>query len=430
MQGLFQFVKSNFRWLAGGLLLTVFSSFGQTFYISLFSKQIRKTFDLTDGNFGTIYMIATLASAVSLVWVGKLVDRYPVSKVAFVVMLFLSLACVGMSMVSSVAMLLVVIYALRLFGQGMMTHTSQTAMGRWYSAERGRAISLTAMGHQVGEAILPSLVLFLMLDSVVVDDPGVLVEAGNSQAAAGLNFGWRKIWQLAAIAVIVALPVVMLLMRVERQPQKVDVDQDGSNKLAARDWTRPEVLRDPAFWGLCVGILAPAFIGTSVFFHSIHLTEIKGWSPQVFASSFLVLSITTVMSTLVAGWLVDRFNSKRLLPTFLLPMAVGCLLLGTFSATWVIFAFMFLLGLSYGLSSSVFGTIWPETYGIKHLGSIRSVAISAMVFASALGPGLTGRAIDLKIGFEFQLILMAGYSFGAAALMVFVSRNLLSRTET
>lgn len=59
MQGLFQFVKSNFRWLAGGLLLTVFSSFGQTFYISLFSKQIRKTFDLTDGNFGTIYMIAT-----------------------------------------------------------------------------------------------------------------------------------------------------------------------------------------------------------------------------------------------------------------------------------------------------------------------------------------------------------------------------------
>ena len=430
MQGLFQFVKSNFRWLAGGLLLTVFSSFGQTFYISLFSKQIRKTFDLTDGNFGTIYMIATLASAVSLVWVGKLVDRYPVSKVAFVVMLFLSLACVGMSMVSSVAMLLVVIYALRLFGQGMMTHTSQTAMGRWYSAERGRAISLTAMGHQVGEAILPSLVLFLMLDSVALDDAGVLIEAANSQGTGGLNLGWRKIWQLAAIAVIVALPVVMLLMRVERQPQKVEVDQADANKLAARDWTRAEVLRDPAFWGLCVGILAPAFIGTSVFFHSIHLTEIKGWSPQVFASSFLVLSITTVMSTLVAGWLVDRFNSKRLLPTFLLPMAIGCLLLGTFSATWVIFAFMFLLGLSYGLSSSVFGTIWPETYGIKHLGSIRSVAISAMVFASALGPGLTGRAIDLKIGFEFQLILMAGYSFGAAALMVFVSRQLLSRIET
>ena len=65
-----KFLKSNARWLAGGLTLTIFASFGQTFFISLFSDKIRAAFELTDGGFGMIYMIATLASAATLVQMG------------------------------------------------------------------------------------------------------------------------------------------------------------------------------------------------------------------------------------------------------------------------------------------------------------------------------------------------------------------------
>jgi sugar phosphate permease len=373
MQGLYEFTKSNLRWLAGGLLLTVFSSFGQTFFISQFSGEIRETFQLSDGQFGIIYMAGTLASAITLVVIGRVVDRFSVSRVAFFVVVLLAFACVGMASVSSVVMLLVVIYALRLFGQGMMTHTSQTAMGRWYSAERGRAISLTSMGHQFGEAILPSLVLILV-------------------AACG----WRQTWNIAALVLIfVALPAIVLLMRVEHKPKPSELGP--MNKLAVRDWTRPEVVRDSAFWVLCLGILAPAFIGTSVFFHQVHIAQIKSWTAELFAASFLMLSVTTITFTLFGGWLVDRFDSKRLLPTFLLPMGVGCLVLSFADEPWAIFAFMFLLGWSYGFSSAVFGTIWPETYGILHLGSIRAIAVAAMVFASAMGPGITGWCIDRQI---------------------------------
>ncbi len=406
MQGIFKFVKSNLRWLSGGLLLTVFSSFGQTFLISTFSGQIRETFELTDGEFGRIYMASTLASALTLVFLGKALDRFSISRVSLFVVLSLALACFGMSKVSSVAMLLIVIYALRLFGQGMMTHTSQTAIGRWYSADRGRAISLTSMGHQIGEALLPSLALVLIA-----------------------NFGWRQTWQVFAfVLAFVAMPSIVWLMRVEHQPV-IDLSRP-SRTIGLRDWTRPEVTRDWAFWALCLGVLAPAFIGTSVFFHQVRIVEMKGWTPSVFAASFLVLSVTTVVFTLFGGWLVDRFNSQRILPTFLLPLAVACLVLGLSRAPWSIFVFMFLLGCSYGFSSAIFGTIWPETYGTKHLGAIRAIAVAAMVFSSALGPGVTGSCIDRGIGFDFQLYVMAGYCLFAALGMSIVSRHLLARTTS
>ena len=118
--------------IAGCFLLTVFSSFGQTFFISQFSKQIRTTFELSDGDFGLLYMAATLASAITLIWLGKVVDRFPVAKVSAAITVCLTIACCVMSLANSIVMLFVALYGLRLFGQGMMTHTSQTAIGKWY----------------------------------------------------------------------------------------------------------------------------------------------------------------------------------------------------------------------------------------------------------------------------------------------------------
>ncbi|MDG2183642.1 MAG: MFS transporter [Mariniblastus sp.] len=393
MQGIFLFAVRNARWLLGGLLLTFFSSFGQTFFISLFSGEIRAAFDLSDGEFGAIYMAGTLASAVTLIKLGKTLDRFSISAVSLCVICALAIACLGMSFVNSWMLLLVVIYALRLFGQGMMTHTSQTAIGRWYDADRGRAISLTSMGHQIGEALFPAIVLVLL----------------------GL-YDWRVAWQICAVAlIVVAMPSIVLLMRVEHRPSA-----NGHLKAAnkTRDWTRGEVVRDGVFWILCLGILAPAFIGTSVFFHQVRIVESKGWSSNVFALSFLILSVTTVLFTLIAGQLVDRYHARRILPVFLLPLGVACLVLGLGRDPSAIYGFMFLLAISYGFSSAIFGTIWPETYGTAHLGSIRAVAVAAMVFASAIGPGITGWCIDRGIGFDFQLLVMAGYCLFAAVAMI------------
>ena len=58
----------------------------------------------------------------------------------------LVVACFAMGIAPVVAMLVVAIYLLRLTGQGLMVHIFSTSMGRYFDADRGKAISVSAMG--------------------------------------------------------------------------------------------------------------------------------------------------------------------------------------------------------------------------------------------------------------------------------------------
>jgi MFS family permease len=339
------------------------------------------------GDFGAIYMLATLASAATLPQLGKIVDRISVASTVLLAAPVLAVACILMAWSRSLMLLLLAVYLLRLFGQGMFTHIAMTAMGRWFAAQRGRAISLTAIGVNLGEAVFP--ISFVGVAALL---------------------GWRGSWLLAAgVLLVVALPVIYGLLKVERTPQSVALDPD---RPAARDWTRAEVVRDPLFWASLSGVLAPPFIGTTIFFHQVYLSELRGWEPSVFAASFAIMSSMTILFALIAGQLVDRFSATRLLPSFLVPLSLSCFVLASTDAPWGAYAFMALMGISYGFSSTLFGALWPELYGSKYLGGIRSLIVAFMVFATAMGPGLTGALIDAGISYPGQIAAMGVYSAG------------------
>jgi len=193
---------------------------------------------------------------------------------------------------------------------------------------------------------------------------------------------------------------------------------------SGRQWTRLEVIRDPWFWLTCCGVLAPGFIGTSVWFHQKHLLEIKQWDASVLVAGFAMMSLVSVAMSLVTGQLVDRFSAHRLLPLILIPLSLGCLVLAVASQAYWLLVFMFLTGLCYGLYGAIFGAVWSEVYGIRHLGAIRSVVFAGMVLSSALGPGLTGWLIDIGVGFEQQLKVMGIVCLFGVAMLLPVSKEL------
>lgn len=381
----------------------MFSSFGQTFFIGLSGEELRAKFDLTDGEFGLIYMAATLCSALTLPWLGSVLDHMPGWKVARFVIPLLACACLSIAYAPSVILLVLAIYALRLFGQGMMTHTALTEIGRWFSANRGRATSLVVPGHQAGEAILP--VTFTVI---------------------AIAFGWQMAWTLgAAVLLLFALPAIILLWRVERVPSGVEARQLDPH--TARDWTRAEMIRDPWLYAVLVGVVAPPFIGTTIFFHQDYFIELRGYDPLVFASAFPLMAGTTIIFSLLAGRLIDKFGALRLLPFFLLPLCVASLAASLLTAVWGIYVFMVLVGVSYGFTSTLVGALWPEVYGVKSLGSIRALIMSALVFSTALGPGLTGLLIDRGIGLPTQLLFMSGWCVLACLIMARASAAIIRR---
>ena len=289
------------------------------------------------------------------------------------------------------------LFALRLFGQGMMTHTSFTLTGRWFDRDRGRATSVAALGLNSGEAVLPLVVIATL-------------------AVVGWNEAW---WVVVALLLLLAWPMSALMSR-ERAPTGVDNDPTVAT---VRGWTRRQTLRDPYFYLLLTAMAAPALIGNTVFFHQAHLTELRGWEPALFASAFSVYAVTTVVFNLVGGVLVDRLTALRLVPVYLVPLGLGLLVLAAVEGPWGIVVFMLLYGVTNGLSLSMFGAVWPEVYGVEHLGSIRSVIVAVLVLASAAGPGVAGLLIDAEVAYPTQVAALGAYCLLASiAVAWFVSR--------
>jgi len=399
-----KFIGNNFRWIAGGFTLTYFSSFGQTYFISASIAEWQSAFDLSHGEIGRLYMFATLGSALCLPFLGRLVDLIPAHKMIALVMPVLAGATLMAGYAPSVTVLVIAIFLLRLFGQGMMTHIALTATGRWFVVERGRAISLVVLGHQGGEATIPLIF-----------------------ATIAIAYGYKTGWLVGAAALLlIGLPFAFWAYRQAREPHARDAKSVKALRHV-RSWTRREVMRDPVFWVLLTGILAPPFIGTTIFYHQNYMTALHDWPPQLFALSLLVMSLTTVGCALITGALVDRFGTPAILPYSLLPLSLSCFALAFSGPPATLFVVMILLGISYGISATLFGSLWPEIYGTAYLGSIRAITVSAGVFATAAGPGLTGTLIDRGIELPTQMIYLGGYCLLAAAALSIASRTLRRR---
>lgn len=394
-----QFARDNARWLSAGVLLTWSSSFGQTYFISLSAGHIREVFGLSHGEWGGIYTIGTIISAVTLVQVGWLADRLRVRTLAIFVLAGFIGMCLAMAVVSNWLALIAVIAGLRFCGQGMMSHLALTAMGRWFRAQRGRAVAIGSLGFALGEALLP--MIFVAVSGWV---------------------GWRGSWLIAAASLAVfTLPVLLILLRRERTPRSIAATTDNAG-LGGRHWTRREAVRHWLIWALLPGVLAPSFMITSLFFHQVHVTEIKGWQLASYVAVYPLYSIVLVGCNLLAGIMIDRFGSARLLPTYLLPMAFGFALFGVVSDFWVAPVGLAIIAVSQGAAQALLGSIWPEYFGTRHLGAIRSLVVAFTVASSAIGPGITGWLIDAGVGFERQCLFMALYLVAACTLFIGVAR--------
>ena len=90
------FFLSQTRLLLFSFSIIYFASFGQTFFISIFNPNIRNFFNLSNGEFGFLYSLATIASSIVLIWFGKLVDSMDLRIYTLINSIGLALACTCM----------------------------------------------------------------------------------------------------------------------------------------------------------------------------------------------------------------------------------------------------------------------------------------------------------------------------------------------
>ncbi|MFB9149148.1 MFS transporter [Roseovarius ramblicola] len=393
------FLRDNAPWLAAGVLLTFLSSFGQTYFISVFAGEIRAVFDLSHGQWGGIYSLGTTASALVMVWAGGLTDLFRVRVLAPVVLVAMMLACLSMALNPVWWLLPVIVFALRFTGQGMMSHLAVVAMARWFVASRGKALSVATLGNALGEAILP-----LTFASLLV------------------AHDWRSLWLVASAIAILGIPFLLLLLRRERTPQSW-AQTSQSLGMEGRHWTRGQALGHFLFWFMVPALLGPSAFNTAFFFQQVYIAEVKQIAHVELVAMFPIYTAVSVGAMALSGLVLDRLGTARVLPFIQIPMIAAFLLFSVAEGPLLLLAGFVMLGLTTGANSIVPNAFWAEFYGSANMGRIKAMAAAIMVFGTALGPGITGLAIDLGFGIEAQFVVIAGYfAFTTVMMMIGVAR--------
>ncbi len=389
-----QFIKSNFKYLFFGFLMTFCSSFGQTFFLGIFNPFIREDLNLSHSEFGSIYSIATLISSFTIIWLGKKIDDFKLRNFAIFVCLSLFFAAAFMSQLLGYIHLVFAIFFLRLFGQGLMSHTSSTSMAKIFDKNRGKALAISWLGLSFGEGVLPALTIYLL--NVIF---------------------WKKIWLvISGFLILIVLPLIIYLLK-NYKDNTINEDEQKIN-LNIKHWTRKEVLKDIKFYFLLPAVLCPAFLITGIFINQIYLFENADWSLNFLALGFTAYAITTVLSLQISGYLIDKFSAVKILPFYLIPMILGFIITILFKSTLSPILFFIFIAITNGTANVLITSTWSEIYGTKNLGAIRSITISLMVFSTALSPILFGFLIDFGLSTQKILLSMLIYTLFSNFLLI------------
>ena len=364
---------------------------GQTMGVSVFTDSLLSATGLSRLTVSNAYLAGTLISGLSLPVAGTLLDRFGARPAGLAACIGLSLVLAYLSQIDRVSAFVVGanrpiltaglltfgFFALRFTGQGLLTMTSRTMVGRWFQRRRGMVAGLS--GIAIGFAFGATPALF-----------DLWIQAAT----------WRGAWLQMGVVVGIGMGVVVLVffrddpevcgLRMDGAPAVDAVGEGGPAVLhpAAGEpvFTRPQALRTAAFWAVTLCLAAQAMMLTGITFHIIDLAASVSVDRTTAVQLFLPMAIVSVVAAVVGGTLGDRLPVRVLLVTMMLGLGLGVFGAADLADRWW-FAVVG-LGISGGLFSPTSTIAYPRFFGRKHLGAILGVEMMSLVIASAIGPSL------------------------------------------
>ena len=384
-----------------GFIFTFFSSFGQSFFLGLFNAPIRNELGITHGQFGSIYASATICSSLLLIWVGKKIDDYKLLNYSLFNVILLSISSLLFSFINNIYFLALGVFLMRFSGQGLMSHTSTTAISRYFEKTRGKALSTIWFGLSFAEFILPVSLTYMLV-----------------------IYSWRSIWQGIAILIILFLPFVILNTIKEIKLDSREKDQNFSKKIKIKSWKRSEVIKDYRFYIVSLNMLAMPWIATGVFVYQSFIADSKMWGIYTIPKAFMVYSIASIVTLFFSGLLVDKFTSRKLIPLMNIPLLLSLLILFHYNHEISAYIFLGLVGVSNGLANVLGSSTWAEIYGVRFIGSIKALTTAFMVFSTAFGTAIFGLLIDNGFTIENIAFISGLYVVTSLTLLITIRKTL------
>ena len=341
---------------------------GQTVGVSAFIDPIATDLGLARAHVLVLYSLGTFLGILAAPFVGRLVDRFGSRRLIVPAVAAVAAACGVMSLAHdawSLGLGFLVLRAAAIAGLSLVT---MQMVNLWFDRFRGRVTALAMMGLALGGLVIPPLV-----EPIIQGD------------------GWRTAYlALAASVLAIMLPVGLAFYR--NRPEEMGAARDfgrasaGGSAMPAIGLTLAESMRTNAFWYFSALTVLSNGVGTALMLDHVRAMAAAGLARD--GAIYLLGAMTTAqaVATLGSGALIDRFGARPigLLGLCLLGFSVTCL--WTSPALGGGIAYAMTLGAMIGTLQIVYSAGLAESFGLKHLGTIRGTLFVIGVSGAAAGP--------------------------------------------
>ncbi len=326
---------------------------------------------------------------------GWIVDRFGPRRVMLVGILLGGFALIGLSRMTSLWLfyLFYFINALAYMSGGPLPN--QVLISRWFDSSRGKAMGIAYIGIGVGGMLVPLIANWL-----------------------NQSFGWQNALMILGFMMIaIAFPMIWFI---KDNPESRIVDSRSENEKIPFS----TILKKRNLYLLLIGSMLSiaAVSGTSQnlkLFFSFDL----GYTQTQSASIMSLVLASSIIGRLLMGWLADKLPKKYVMILIFTLVSCSIPLLYAASTPGVIYLFAIIFGIALGGDYMIIPLMAAELFGVRILGRIMGIVISADVLGEALAPVLVGWLRDQS----------GTYTIGFSALIVFavlgvVAISLLPKT--
>jgi len=264
---------------------------------------------------------------------------------------------------------------------------NQVLLSRWFDTGRGKAMGFAYLGIGIG---------------------GWLVLKLSPQLVSA--FTWRGALQVLGVAIVVlALPLAYF---VRDDPS----DEGGAPRQAGSGTSGPQtrtvaplggVFKDPAFYLLALGSMCSiAAVGGTNQHLKLYLSLDLKYSQADAATITSTVLFCSIFGRLLMGWLADRIPKKIVMILIYLLVAASIPLLLAGTSMPALYAFSIVFGLGLGGEYMIIPLMAAELFGVRVLGRLLGVILTADGVAEATSPMLVGYLRDHSASYRSGFLLL------------------------
>lgn len=310
---------------------------------------------VTSGNFISKLIVGPLFGF----FAGWIVDRFGPRRLMIVGILLGGAALIGLGNMNGALWMFYLFYLFNALGYVFAGPLpNQVLLTRWFDKSRGKAMGFAYLGIGIGGALVPQISKYFVS-----------------------WFGWHiALTLLGILIVIIALPFVLF---VKESPSALAPQSAAPTATTPIGWA----FKSPLFYLLAIGSMCSiGAVGGANQNLKLFLTLDLGFGEGDAANVVSLVLLSSLFGRLLMGWLADHLPKKYVMLLIYLLVAAGISLLFFARVPGVIYMFAVVFGIGLGGDYMIIPLMAAELFGVRVLGRVMGLVLTADGVAEALAP--------------------------------------------